>query len=159
MAFKKKAFGNRGFWNRLGINARTMFQNEIFDDGKNVYGGKWLNGKYSKDYATEKAKGTGKRQAKAYATQVTPVFTSDTLKDLEEFLDVSKNGFKFGFPTRGGIVKSLRKRFGKSGTITSKDKPVPDKVSRYIAKSYHDWVRKNQKSQTRTHGKGGAKTK
>ena len=154
MAIKKKAFGSRSFWAKLGADARTMYQNFIFDGGKYVYGSKWWKGRYSSEYSSAKRSGKIRRQAEEFSNDVTAVLTGDTLKDFSEFLNVNKTGFEFGFPTMGKRVKSLRKKKGKAGTLTSKSKPVPTQVSKFIAKEYHKWVKKNQYNQTRTHKKG-----
>ena len=50
-------------------------------------------------------------------------------------------------------VKSLRDRFGKKGTLTSKDQPLPDKIVKYILKEYNKYIKKNSKNKTRHHRK------
>ena len=160
MAINKKVWGSVRFWSQLGADTKIQYRNYIFDEGKNVYGTKWWNGKYSTQYDDMK-KGRKFKFAQYvdYQQDVTAVLTGKIFKDFKAYLKVEMNGFEFGYPTRGKLVASLRKRKGKAGTLTSKDKPVPDKVSRFIAKEYHKWVKKGQYNQTRTHGKGGAKTR
>ena len=94
-----------------------MYQNFIFDGGKNVYGSKWWKGRYSSEYSSAKRSGKIRRQAEEFSNDVTAVLTGDTLKDFSEFLNVNKTGFEFGFPTMGKRVKSLRKKKGKSRYI------------------------------------------
>ena len=106
-----------------------MIKKSIFDRGKNVYGSKWLDGKYSKAYGAKKAANKFKRQS---STKVAPVLTGDLVNDLGSFVKANPNGFITGFPTFGNIVQGLRKRFGKKGTITSKDRPLPIEVLKYV---------------------------
>ena len=148
---KKKAFASKRFWAGLGRDARTLYQNYIFDEGHNVYGSKWWGGKYSPEYEKAKKAGSFKRQADDFAGDVTAVLTSDLMNDFEEYLKPFNTGFEFGYPEMGDRVKSLRKRKGKKGTLTSKDKPVPTVVSKFIKAEYSKWVRKNSKPTTRIH--------
>ena len=148
---KKKAFASTRFWRELGKDARTLYQNYIFDEGHNVYGTKWWGGKYDKDYAIAKQGQKFKRQADDFSDDVTAVLTGDTMRDFEEFLKPNKRGFEFGYPTMGDRVASLRKRKKKLGTLTSKDKPVPEVVSKFIREEYNSWIRKNSKPTKRIH--------
>ena len=159
MAFRRKAFGSRSFWSKLGADARNMYQDEVFEKGKSVWGNDWWGGTYNTKYDSAKKGNKFKRQAEQYSQDVTAVLTGQTYLDTKESFKPNKFGFEFGFPTRAGVVQSLRKRKKKAGALTDKDKPLPDKVSRFIAKEYHKWVKKGQYNQTRTHGKGGAKTR
>ena len=45
MAIKKLT--DRQFWAKTGKNAKARYRREIFEKGETVYGGKWLDGKYS----------------------------------------------------------------------------------------------------------------
>ena len=169
---------HKPFWNRVGKEARDMIKRIIFDKGKNVYGGNWLDGKYSKrpskwvminilkehrktapkkgySYAEAKKKNLFRRQA---STKNVPILTSDLFKDFKKFLKVRKNGVQFGYATRGNIVKGLRDRFGNKGTLTSTDKPLPDSVRKYVVKEYKKFIKKNSKNQTRIHKKGRTRT-
>ena len=159
------------FWNRVGKEARDMIKRIIFDKGKNVYGGNWLDGKYSKfpskwvminikkqpregspregySYSQAKKGNMFKRQS---STKIAPVLTGDLVNDLGSFVEANPNGFLTGFPTRGNIVEGLRKRFGKKGTITSEDSPMPIAVLKYVAKEYHKHIKRNQTCTTRIH--------
>ena len=160
MAFKKIK-PPISWWRALGTDAKAMYRNIIFDGGKNVYGGKWFGGSsgYNSEYWRRKSSNSFSRQDETLGVKATAVLTMDLLKSFDAFLNVKKDGFEFGYKTNGDIVKSLRDRKKEAGTLTSKDKPVPDKVSKFIASEYHKFMRKNQKNQTRTHGKGKPKTK
>ena len=85
MAFRKRAFGSRSFWTGLGADARTMYQDEIFEKGQNVYGSKWWNGKYSDKYGSAKRGQKFKVQHSGYSDQVTAVLTGKTYLDFEGF--------------------------------------------------------------------------
>ena len=160
MAINKKVWGSRIFWATLGADTKIQYRNFIFDGGKNVYGDKWWGGKYSPQYDERKKGNKFKRQASAYSQDVTAILTSDTFKDFKAYLKVEKNGFEFGFPTMGNRVADLRKRGGKAGTLTSEDKPIPTFLSKFVAKEYHNFIKRNQKDTTRTHtGKGKTRRK
>ena len=136
------------FWNRVGKEARDMIKAIIFDKGKNVYGGKWLDGKYSIEYGSKKSANKFKRQS---STKIAPVLTGDLVNDLGNFIKENPNGFQIGFPTYGKRVADLRKRFGKKGTITSEDRPMPIAVLKYVAREYHKHIKRNQTCVTRKH--------
>ena len=144
MAIKK--LSHKPFWDRVGKEARDMIKAIIFDKGKNVYGGKWLDGKYSPEYAKAKKKYGG-----AFANKVAPVLTQSLVNDLGSFVKANPNGFQTGFPTYVNIVEGLRKRFGKKGTITSEDRPMPEAVLKYVAREYHKHIKRNQTCITRKH--------
>ena len=146
MAIKK--LSHKPFWDRVGKEARDMIKAIIFDKGKNVYGGKWLDGQYSPEYGMKKSANKFKRQS---STKVAPVLTGDLVNDLGSFVKANPNGFQTGFPTRGNIVEGLRKRFGKKGTITSEDRPMPIAVLKYVAREYHKHIKRNQSCITRKH--------
>ena len=139
---------HKPFWDRVGKEARDMIKRIIFDKGKNVYGGKWLDGKYSTAYGIKKSANKFKRQS---STKIAPVLTGDLVNDLGSYVKANPNGFETGFPTRGNIVEGLRKRFGKKGTITSDDRPMPIAVLKYVAKEYHKHIKRNQTCTTRVH--------
>ena len=157
MAIKKLT--SRKFWNDTGKEAKARYRKFIFEQGQSVYGGDWWGGKYSPQY--EKAKKSGKilRSAPAFANKVTPVLTSDLFKDFKKFLKVRNDGVQFGYATLGDRVKRMRDMKKEDGTLTSKDKPLPDSVRKYITDEYHKYIKKNQKNQTRTHKKGRTRTK
>ena len=144
MAIKK--ISHKPFWDRVGKEARDMIKAIIFDKGNNVYGGKWLDGQYSPEYAIAKKKYGG-----AFANKVAPVLTQSLVNDLGSFLKPNPNGFSTGFPTKGNVVEGLRKRFGKKGTITSEERPMPMAVLKYVAREYHKHIKKNQSCVTRKH--------
>ena len=148
MAIKKLT--DRSFWNKVGKGARDRYRKEIFERGRNVYGGKWWDGRYSQEYTIAKKSGTIKRSAGAFANKVTAVLTSDTFKDFKGFIKPRHDGVELGYPTMGERVAKLR-RAGKKVTLTSHDKPLPDKVLKYITKEYNKYIKKNSKNTTRVH--------
>ena len=136
------------FWDRVGKEARDMIKAIIFNKGKTVYGGKWLDGKYSAAYGIKKSANKFKRQS---STKIAPILTGDLVNDLGSFIKPNPNGFQIGFPTYGKRVEDLRKRFGKKGTITSEDRPMPMAVLKYVAREYHKHIKRNQTCVTRKH--------
>ena len=141
----------KSFWRKTGRFARDMYKDIIFEKGITVYGTKYLNGRYSKSYAISKASGKIKRSASAYANKVVPVLVGDLQNDFGSFLKPRHDGVQLGYPTQGFKVKWLRDKFNKAGTLTSEDKPLPDKVVKYITNEYHKYIKKNQKPTTRIH--------
>ena len=143
MAIKKLT--DRAYWSKLGPKARDLYRKEIFDKGRSVYGDKWWGGSYSPEYKAAK-----KAYGGAFANKVTPVLTSGLFKDFKGFMKPRHNGLQLGYPTYGERVAKLRKK-GRSGTLTSHDKPLPDKVLKYIKSEYHKYIKKNSKNTTRVH--------
>ena len=148
MAIKKLT--DKVFWNKVGKNARDLYRKEIFEKGKNVYGDNWWGGRYSTQYSIAKKSGKLKGAATAFANKVTPVLTSQLFKDFKGFIKPRHNGVQLGYPTFGDRVARLRKA-GKKGTLTSTDKPLPDKVVKYITKEYNKYIKRNSKNTTRRH--------
>ena len=171
----KKVNPPASWWRRTGLKSRNLYRRLTFDAGKSVYGGKWMDGKYSQypskwvmiagikkehrqgapkegySYAQAKAGNMLKRQTN---TSVKPIVSGDLYLDLNKTkINVKKNGVEFGFSARGHIVKGLRERFKEKGTLTSKDKPMPTKVSKFVAKKYNEYLKKNSKNTTRHHRK------
>ena len=157
MALKGK-IGGVAFWEKLGREVRDRYRKFIFEDEQSVYGDKWWNGKYTKAYETAKKTGGIKRQAEDYANKVTPVLTGDTQKDVTGYLDARKNGVKIGYPSRGNIVNSLRKKKGKAGTLTDEKQPLPKPVQAYLRAAWHRHVKSKLKPRTRIF-RGGGKPK
>ena len=145
-----KKITSRKFWNDVGLEARNRYRKEIFEKGKNVYGSKWWDGRYSPQYTIAKKSGKIPRSASAFSSKVTAVLTSDLFKDFKGFIKPRHNGVQLGYPTMGGRVDRLRKA-GKKGTLTSTDKPLPDSVRNYITKEYNKYIKKNSKNTTRVH--------
>ena len=156
MAIKK--FTDAEFWRKTGDKARDLTRREIFEKGKNVYGEKWWNGRYSAEYTIAKKSGTLPGAASAFANKVTPVLTSQLFIDFKGFLKPRHDGVQLGYPTLGDRVARLRNA-GKKGTLTSSDQPLPKSVQKFIASEYNKYIKKNSKNRTRTHTKKGTKTK
>ena len=86
------------------------------------------------------------------STGVRPVLTGSLERDFEATpIKPNHNGFQIGFSTYGNVVEGLRKRFGKKGTITSKDRPMPIAVLKYVAKQYHLHIKKNKTCKVTRH--------
>ena len=166
-----KKLSHKPFWGRVGKEARDMIKRIIFDKGKSVYGDKWLDGKYSEfpskwvminlkkshrqsapkeGYSYSQAK-KGNMMKRQSSTKVQPILSGDLANDLGSFIKPNANGFKIGFPTKGNVVEGLRERHGRKGTITSKDRPMPEAVLKYVAKEYHKHIKRNQTYITRFH--------
>ena len=172
MAVKKTT--SREFWTKLGKNVRNLYKDYIFEKGNSVYGKKWWDGKYSTNpskwvtmsvkkqfkksapdqgysYSEAKKGNMFPRQSTAYKDKVTAVLTTQTQSDFEGFMKPRENGVQLGYPSMGDRVKKLRKQKGKSGALTSSDRPLPTHLSKYIAKKYHEFIKKNSKDTTRVH--------
>ena len=168
----KKILSDKKFWNKVSKEARDMIKRIIFDKGKTVYGGKWLDGQYSKfpskwvmitikepnkkDAPKEGYSYAQAKQGNMFPTQsstgVRPVLTGSLERDFEATpIKPNHNGFQIGFSTYGNVVEGLRKRFGKKGTITSKDRPMPIAVLKYVAKQYHLHIKKNKTCKVTRH--------
>ena len=170
MAIKKLT--DRAFWRKTGRFARDMYKDIIFDGGKNVYGKKWKGKtKYSQfpskwvminilkkhrkaapkeGYSYSQAK-KGNMFRRQSSTKQTAVLSGNLQNDFDGYLKPRHNGVKLGYPTYGNVVEGLRDKFGDEATLTSEDKPLPDKVMKYITNEYHKFIKKNQKPTTRIH--------
>ena len=131
---------------KMSFKTRKAYVDHIFEKGKDVFSRPFKA--YSKEYGERKRANKFKRQS---STKVAPVLTGDLVNDLGSFVKANPNGFITGFPTFGNIVQGLRKRYGKKGTITSKDRPLPIEVLKYVKREYHKHIKKNQKPTTRIH--------
>ena len=161
MAINKKVWGSRIFWATLGADTKIQYRNYIFDGGKSVYGDKWWGGKYSPQYDERKKGNKIPFQWSEYSQDVTAILTGKIFHDFKAYkVKAERNGFEFGYGTMGNRVADLRKRKGKAGTLTSEDKPIPTFLSKFVAKEYHNFIKRNQKDTTREHtGKGRTRRK
>ena len=162
----------KSFWAEVGRDARDLYKNYIFDGGKNVYGSKWkgktkysdrpskwvminikkANRKFApKEGFSYKQAKKGDMFRRQSSTKQTAVLSGDLEMDFDSFVKPRNNGVQLGYPTKGNIVKGLRDRFGKEATLTSLDKPLPDKVMKFIRNEYHKFIKKNSKNKTRVH--------
>ena len=139
------------FWTELGKDVRDLYKDYIFEKGHNVYDVKWWGGRYSPQYEKVKATGNLRGQSTEYKDQVTAVLTQKTQSDFEGFMQPRANGVKLGYETMGDRVRRLKKRKPKDGALTTKDRPIPKHLSKYIAKEYHKFIKKNSKNTTRIH--------
>ena len=166
----KKILSSKPFWIRISKEVRDKIKDYIFEEGHSVYGKKWLDGKYSKfpskwvmitikegnkksapkkGYSYDEAK-KGDMFPTQSSTKVNPILTGNLKNDLQNFNE-GHNGFKLHFKQYGYIVDGLRERFGKKGTITSVDRPIPIKILKYIAKEYHLHIKRNKTCKTTRH--------
>ena len=149
----KNVIPPKRWWHKLGVKMRNLYRQETFDADRNVHGTAWAGGKYSPEYAAYKKKGDNPKQAAAYANRVTAVFTSATYQDLTaKEPKAVLGGVEFGYYSKGDVVRRLARR-GKDYTLTSKDKPLPDKVVKEIGIRYNKYIKKNSKNTTRHHRK------
>ena len=64
------------------------------------------------------------------------MFTGKLMRDFQGIQTI-KDGFKFGTPTRGDVVKHLADN---SRVITTKAKPIPDKVYKYLIEQADKYI-------------------
>ena len=124
---------DRSFYKKYAQDIVNEYRKYIFgttsggSNAKNVYGNDYP-GTYSEPYGTNKKnKSLPKRNAK-YAGSNAPVLTGGLMNDFQG-IDMLPDGFKFGTPTRGGVVKNLDRL---KRTISSNKKPIPEKVEDFI---------------------------
>ena len=137
------------FLKSIAPNVVARYRAFIFGSENKGQGAKQVNGEGYPDYADgglQKSLGTGKLQSREFAksalTSRAPVYSGLLMKDFQGWKTI-KNGFKFGTPTRGGVVESLRSQ---GRVISSKSQPLPDVVEDYIMeqanKNSKKWWRK-----------------
>ena len=123
----------KDFFKKNAQDIVNKYRKHIFDPAgggsraKDVYGNDYPS-TYSEPYGTNKKNKTLPRRNAKFAGSNAPVLTGDLFKDFGGF-DLTGDGFKFGTPTRGGVVKNLDK-LGR--TISSSRKPIPEKVEDFI---------------------------
>ena len=115
------------------------YRKHIFIGAKDVNGRKFKN--YSKVYGERKRADSFKRQASKFANTKAPVLTGDLLKDYGH-IKTTDNFLSFGFSIYGSRVEHLR-RMGR--VLTSKDKPMPLGIVRYVSKEASKYISKGIK--------------
>ena len=133
------------FFTKLGANVRDKYRKHIFDDGKDVNDD--LFKEYSDEYGEQKRANSFKRQDSKYASKISPVLTGDLMRDLA-LSKVTNTGFFIGWNVWGSKVISLNKQ---GREITTKDKPLPDSVVKFMDKKAESYIHK-------THIKPNCKT-
>tara|TARA_Y100001963_G_scaffold160246_1_gene269594 strand:- start:5828 stop:6259 length:432 start_codon:yes stop_codon:yes gene_type:complete len=137
---------DKRFFEKYGPDVVSKFRKHIFEDAKDVFGNKFK--KYSNRYGKLKRADKFKRQASEFANSTAPVLTSDLLRDWKMVKEPYSSGFSFGTVAHGGKVKNL-KRLGR--VITTRSKPVPDGVSKFLDRSAVKYI----KSKVKKNLKGG----
>ena len=124
---------DKEFFRKNAQDIVNEYRKRIFDPAgggsraKDVHG-KDYSSMYSEPYGTNKKNKTLPRRNAKFAGSNAPVLTGDLMKDFQGF-DLTGDGFKFGTPTRGGVVKNLDSL---KRTISSNKKPIPEKVEDFI---------------------------
>ena len=130
------------FWESVGIDTVVCYRREIFDPdghGRNaadIYGDpyrEYNNPEDENSYGVRKRSGNLYRQASKFKDSNAPVLTGDlalSIKGFKKFKSHS-TGFGFGSVTQKGKIKSLAK---KGRVIYTKQKPLPDKCSKFLMK-------------------------
>ena len=133
------------FFIELGADVRDKYREHIFEKGKDVNNKKFKP--YSKEYGERKRANTFKLQDSDYANKVSPVLTGALMEDLA-VTKPSSTGFFLGWNVWGSKVISLNKQ---GREITTKDKPLPDSVVKFMDKEAESYIHK-------THIKPNCKT-
>ena len=138
-----KKLSHKPFWDRVGKEARDMIKSIIFDKGKNVYGGKWLDGKYSPVYGMKKSANKFKRQSGGYANKISPVLTGDLKNDTKPF--ATANSFGVRFAAHGGKVVGLNRM---KRELSAENQPFPKKILKTIEQDVGKEISKQFKNKT-----------
>tara|TARA_B100001123_G_scaffold6572_1_gene8228 strand:- start:14348 stop:14869 length:522 start_codon:yes stop_codon:yes gene_type:complete len=155
---------NFRFFQKINAEVIRRYRKHIFDpagrgaNAKDVYGreyksysnkgadvgwrsiGKGKNRKsvFIDSYANKKKTGKLKRQDEKFKDSKAPVLTGDLYKDFQ-LVKLGRSGFTFGNVARQSTVKFL-KQMGR--VIMAENKPLPDKVGRYIMREADRYVKK-----------------
>ena len=133
---------DKKFFNELGKETSLKYRQLVFDpkgggeNAKDVYGDKYdeyNNPEDENSYGVRKRSGNLYRQASKFKDSNAPVLTGDlalSIKGFKKFKSHS-TGFGFGSVTQKGKIKSLAK---KGRVIYTKQKPLPDKCSKFLMK-------------------------
>ena len=134
---------DRQFYKENAQDIVNEYRKRIFDPAgggsgaKDVYG-KSYPGKYSEPYGTNKKNKSLPRRNAKFALSNAPVLTGDLMKDFQG-IGMLSDGFKFGTPTRGGVIQNLDRL---KRTISSNKKPIPEKVEDFIIDRANKYVLK-----------------
>ena len=137
------------FFRKINAEVIMRYRKHIFDPAGGGKGAKDVYGKSYKGYSSgySKAKRTGrlKRQEAKFGNSNAPVLTGDLYKDFQ-LIKLGKSGFTFGNLTRQSTVKYLSKM---GRRIMAENKPLPDKVGKYIMDQANKYVKKELKKITK----------
>jgi len=131
------------FWKKYAIEIVAEYREKIFDfkgggkGAKNVFGKNYPS-KYSEPYGTNKKNKTLPRRNARFANSNAPVLTGDLARDFQG-IDMLPDGFKFGTPTRGSVVKNLESL---KRPISTRSQPIPKKVEDFIIDLANKYVKK-----------------
>ena len=123
---------------KIGDNVRDNYRTHIFTKGLDVNNKKFKG--YKEPYRTLKRTGQLKRQATQFADTTAPILTTDLLRDFGTIDVRDKNGFTMGWSISGGKIAGLAK---KGRLLTTKEKPLPDAVLRFMIKEVDMAISKN----------------
>ena len=135
------------FFRKINAEVIMRYRKHIFDpagggkDAKDVYGKKYKEYKNPQDpysYANLKKKGNLKRQDEEFKNSNAPVLSGDLYKDFQ-LIKLGRSGFTFGNLARQSTVNFLSKMGRK---IMAENKPLPDKVGKYIITEANKYVKK-----------------
>ena len=130
------------FFRKINAEVIMRYRKHIFDPAGGGRGAKDVYGKSYKSYSSgySKAKRTGqlKRQHEEFWKSNAPVLTGDLMNDFQ-LIKLGKSGFTFGNLARQSTVKFLSKM---GRIIMAENKPLPDKVGKYIMTEANQYVKK-----------------
>ena len=137
------------FFRKINAEVIMRYRKHIFDPAGGGKGAKDVYGKsykgYSSGYSKSKRTGRIKRQDAKFSNSNAPVLTGDLYKDFQ-LIKLGKSGFTFGNLTRQSTVKYLSKM---GRRIMAENKPLPDKVGKYIMDQANKYVKKELKKITK----------
>ena len=160
------------FFRKINAEVIMRYRKHIFDPAgggkgaKDVYGksykgysghpSKWTSMSMKKSarnlipkggisYSDAKKTGQLKRQDEKFKNSNAPVLTGDLYKDFQ-LIKLGKSGFTFGNLARQSTVKYLSKM---GRRIMAENKPLPDKVGKYIMDQANKYVKKELKKITK----------
>ena len=137
------------FFRKINAEVIMRYRKHIFDPAGGGKGAKDVYGKsykgYSSGYSKSKRTGRIKRQDAKFSNSNAPVLTGDLYKDFQ-LIKLGRSGFTFGNLSRQSTVKFLSKM---GRIIMAENKPLPDKVGKYIMDQANRYVKKELKKITK----------
>ena len=134
------------FFRKINAEVIMRYRKHIFDPAGGGKGAKDVYGKsykrYSSGYSKAKRAGNinvlGTPQHKKHKDSNAPVLTGLLMNDFQ-LIKLGRSGFTFGNLARQSTVKFLSKM---GRIITADNKPLPDKVGKYIMDQANKYVKK-----------------
>ena len=137
------------FFRKINAEVIMRYRKHIFDPAGGGKGAKDVYGKsykgYTSGYSKSKRTGRIKRQEAKFSNSNAPVLTGDLYKDFQ-LIKLCRSGFTFGNLARQSTVNFLSKMGRK---IMAENKPLPDKVGKYIMDQANRYVKKELKKITK----------